>query len=45
MSRLSALAEHNPWRRNPWFESVHEAQNRARKRLPRTVYSSLIAGT
>ncbi|WP_336669889.1 pre-mycofactocin synthase MftD [Tsukamurella sp. USMM236] len=45
MSRLSALAERNPWRRNPWFETVHEAQNRARKRLPRTVYSSLVAGT
>ncbi|MGV9858578.1 pre-mycofactocin synthase MftD [Gordonia sp. NPDC003425] len=35
----------NPWARNPWFESVTEAQRRARKRLPKSVYSSLIAGT
>ncbi|MGC4936071.1 pre-mycofactocin synthase MftD [Gordonia sp. DT30] len=35
----------NPWARNPWFESVHEAQRRAKKRLPKSVYSSLIAGT
>lgn len=35
----------NPWARNPWFETVHEAQRRAKKRLPKSVYSSLIAGT
>ncbi|GAA1479840.1 mycofactocin biosynthesis FMN-dependent deaminase MftD [Gordonia sinesedis] len=35
----------NPWARNPWFETVAEAQRRARKRLPKSVYSSLIAGT
>ncbi|MDL9944855.1 mycofactocin biosynthesis FMN-dependent deaminase MftD [Gordonia sp. ABSL11-1] len=35
----------NPWARNPWFETVHEAQRRAKKRLPRSVYSSLVAGT
>ncbi|MFW0783970.1 pre-mycofactocin synthase MftD [Gordonia sp. CPCC 206044] len=35
----------NPWARNPWFESVHEAQRRAKKRLPKSVYSSLVAGT
>jgi L-lactate dehydrogenase (cytochrome) len=28
-----------------WFESVAEAQRRARKRLPRSVYNALIAGT
>jgi heme/flavin dehydrogenase (mycofactocin system) len=27
-----------------WFESVAEAQRRAKKRLPRSVYSALIAG-
>ena len=26
----------NPWRQNPWFESVAVAQRRARKRLPDT---------
>src|SRR5207248_6808573 len=30
--------------RNPWFESVAEAQRRAQRRLPRTVYSALLAG-
>ncbi|GAA3698371.1 pre-mycofactocin synthase MftD [Gordonia hankookensis] len=35
----------NPWARNPWFETVHEAQRRAKKRLPKSVYSSLVAGT
>ena len=28
-----------------WFESVEEAQHRAKKRLPRSVYMALIAGT
>ena len=28
-----------------WFESVAEAQHRAKKRLPRSVYMALIAGT
>ena len=28
-----------------WFESVAEAQRRAQKRLPRSVYSALIAGS
>ncbi|GAA1092263.1 MULTISPECIES: pre-mycofactocin synthase MftD [Tsukamurella] len=45
MALLSDLLEKNPWRPNPWFETVHEAQRRAQKRLPRTVYSSLVAGT
>ena len=30
---------------NGWFESVAEAQRRARKRLPGSVYSALIAGS
>jgi heme/flavin dehydrogenase (mycofactocin system) len=30
---------------NPWFESVAEAQRRARKRLPESVYKALIAGS
>jgi heme/flavin dehydrogenase (mycofactocin system) len=29
---------------NPWFESVAEAQRRARKRLPKPVYDALVAG-
>ncbi|GAA3026418.1 mycofactocin biosynthesis FMN-dependent deaminase MftD [Gordonia defluvii] len=45
MSKFAELVERNPWRRNPWFETVGEAQRRARKRLPKTIYSSLIAGT
>ena len=28
----------------PWFESVAEAQRRAKSRLPKSVYSALIAG-
>jgi len=30
---------------NSWFESVAEAQRRARKRLPESVYKALIAGS
>ena len=30
---------------NPWFETVAEAQRRAKKRLPRSVYGALIAGS
>jgi heme/flavin dehydrogenase (mycofactocin system) len=30
---------------NAWFETVAEAQRRARKRLPKSVYGALIAGT
>ncbi|MEO6881638.1 MAG: pre-mycofactocin synthase MftD [Mycobacteriaceae bacterium] len=30
---------------NAWFESVAEAQRRARKQLPRSVYGALIAGS
>lgn len=35
----------NPWKTNPWFESVAVAQDRARKRLPRPVYGALVAGS
>ena len=31
--------------KNVWFETVAEAQRRARKRLPKSVYSALLAGT
>ncbi|MGN6872452.1 MAG: alpha-hydroxy-acid oxidizing protein, partial [Solirubrobacteraceae bacterium] len=31
--------------RNPWFESVGVAQRRAKRRLPKSVYSALIAGS
>ncbi|WP_262058832.1 pre-mycofactocin synthase MftD [Streptomyces sp. STR69] len=30
---------------NPWFETVAEAQRRAKKRLPSTVYGALVAGS
>ena len=30
---------------NTWFETVAEAQRRARRRLPRSVYSALVAGS
>ncbi|HET7718594.1 MAG TPA: alpha-hydroxy-acid oxidizing protein, partial [Acidimicrobiales bacterium] len=30
---------------NPWFETVAEAQRRAQKRLPPSVYSALLAGS
>ncbi|NLU81681.1 pre-mycofactocin synthase MftD [Rhodococcus sp. HNM0569] len=35
----------NPWARNPWFETVAEAQRRARKQLPKSVYAALVAGS
>jgi heme/flavin dehydrogenase (mycofactocin system) len=31
--------------KNPWFESVAEAQRRAQKHLPKSVYSALLAGS
>lgn len=34
-----------PWRQNPWFETVMEAQRRAKKRLPPSVYAALVAGS
>jgi heme/flavin dehydrogenase (mycofactocin system) len=30
---------------NPWFESVAEAQRRAKQRLPKSVYGALVAGS
>ena len=30
---------------NGWFETVAEAQRRARKRLPKSVYGALVAGS
>jgi len=30
---------------NPWFETVAEAQRRAQKRLPKSVYDALVAGS
>ena len=35
----------NPWKTNPWFESVAVAQQRAKKRLPAPVYGALVAGS
>ena len=35
----------NPWKQNPWFESIAVAQARARKRLPAPVYGALVAGS
>lgn len=35
----------NPWKQNPWFESVAVAQRRAKKRLPSSVYGALVAGS
>lgn len=32
-------------KQNPWFESVLEAQRRAQKRLPKSVYMALVAGS
>jgi len=43
MPRPSWLA--NPWKQNPWFESVAVAQRRAEKRLPKPVYGALVAGS
>ena len=30
---------------NKWFETVAEAQRRAKKRLPKSVYGALVAGS
>jgi len=35
----------NPWKPNPWFESIAVAQKRARKNLPKSVYGALVAGS
>jgi heme/flavin dehydrogenase (mycofactocin system) len=39
------MSKWNPWARNPWFESVAVAQQRAKKRLPSSVYGALVAGS
>ena len=31
--------------RNPWFETVAEAQRRAKQKLPKSVYGALVAGS
>ncbi|MCZ4522318.1 alpha-hydroxy-acid oxidizing protein, partial [Rhodococcus ruber] len=31
--------------RSSWFESVADAQRRAKKRLPKSVYAALVAGS
>src|SRR6476660_4320267 len=43
MPKPSWLA--NPWKQNPWFESVAVAQRRAKTRLPAPVYGALVAGS
>lgn len=43
MERPTWLA--NPWKQNPWFESVAVARQRARKRLPAPVYAAIVAGS
>jgi len=42
---VTVLGVKNPWGQNPWFESVAVAQRRAKRRLPKSVYGALIAGT
>ncbi|MEX0426576.1 pre-mycofactocin synthase MftD [Nocardioides sp. DS6] len=42
---MNKLKIENPWKQNPWFESVAVAQERARKRLPKPVYGALVAGS
>ena len=42
---LARASAQNPWKPNPWFESVAVAQARARKRLPAPVYAALVAGS
>ncbi|MBO1902802.1 mycofactocin biosynthesis FMN-dependent deaminase MftD [Leucobacter weissii] len=34
-----------PWKRNPWFETVAEAQRRTKRNLPPSVYAALVAGS
>lgn len=34
-----------PWKQNPWFETVLEAQRRTQKRLPPSIYSALVSGS
>lgn len=34
-----------PWKKNPWFETVLEAQRRTKRFLPPSVYAALVAGS
>ena len=34
-----------PWKQNPWFETVLEAQRRTKRRLPPSVYAALVGGS
>lgn len=34
-----------PWKRNPWFETVLEAQRRSKQFLPPSVYAALVGGS
>lgn len=34
-----------PWKQNPWFESVLEAQRRTKRNIPPSVYAALVAGS
>ena len=34
-----------PWKRNPWFETVLEAQRRSKQYLPPSVYAALVGGS
>lgn len=34
-----------PWKKNPWFETVLEAQRRSKRFLPPSVYAALVAGS
>ncbi len=43
MAKFSWLK--NPWKQSDWFETVAVAQERARKRLPKSVYGALVAGS
>ncbi len=43
-SLVQRAQELNPWAQNPWFETVAVAQQRAKRRLPASVYGALIAG-
>ena len=43
MAKFSWLK--NRWKRSDWFETVAEAQRRAKKRLPKSVYGALVAGS
>jgi heme/flavin dehydrogenase (mycofactocin system) len=42
---LKRAVPQNPWKQNPWFESIAVAQRRAQKRLPAPVYAALVAGS